>query len=262
MLKIATWNVNSLNVRLEQTLFFLQNNNIDILCLQELKISDDKFPIQSLENIGYKAIFLGQKTYNGVAIIFKNDFTPHNINYNLPNFSDEQKRFIKADFITNNKEYNILCGYFPNGQSLDSEKFIYKMNWLNALVDYINMNHKNYKNIILLGDYNITLDDIDVYDPIGLLEQIHCSSKERKFFQSLLDLNLIDSQRYVNNNLEKIYTWWDYRQNAFRRNMGLRIDHIWVSKHLCEDIKSCKVIKEMRKLDRPSDHAPLILELA
>ncbi|MFM2344256.1 MAG: hypothetical protein RLZZ210_866 [Pseudomonadota bacterium] len=263
MLKISTWNVNSLNVRLEHVLQLLQEQNLDILCLQELKIIDAKFPLASLEQIGYKAIFLGQPTYNGVAIIYKNNLAiiEQSIQYNMPNFSDESKRFIQADFSINQKTYTIICAYFPNGQALDSDKFVYKLEWLNALQNHLS-SLNNIDNTMLLGDYNITFDSKDIYDP-SLEGGIFASEKERSFFTKLTHLNMIDVYRHLNQNNQNKpeFTWWDYRMGSFKRNLGLRIDHIWVGKEIIPQLKSCVVNKEMRKLERPSDHAPVTMEL-
>ncbi len=259
---IATWNVNSLKIRLEQSVELLQKYKLDILCLQEIKLTDEKFPLQEFEKIGYRALFLGQPTYNGVAIIFKDSLKLNyeTIQYNLPNFNDEQKRLIKADFTFNNKVYSVICIYIPNGQDIYSEKFTYKITWLNALYKYITELNNNHS-IILAGDYNITVDDLDVYNPMLCANQILCSPQERQFFIKIKELNFFDSQRIINKAQQKIYTWWDYRANNFNRNIGFRIDHIFVNKNLHTDIVNCFVEKEFRNLERPSDHAPVILEL-
>ena len=258
MLKISTWNVNSLNIRLEHVIQFLQSQEIDILCLQELKIIDAKFPLSILEQIGYKAVFLGQPTYNGVAIIYKNNLNiiAYSIQYNIPDFIDESKRLIKADFEFNQNKYTIISAYFPNGQSLDSDKFIYKINWVDALYNYIST-LENIDNLMLLGDYNITFDSKDTYDT-ALEGGIFCTEQERSFFTKLAGLNMFDVYRNINTDKFE-YTWWDYRMACFRRNLGLRIDHIWAGKNIMPNIKSCVINKEMRKLERPSDHAPVTM---
>ncbi len=259
MLKISTWNVNSLNVRLAHVVEFIQQQNIDILCLQELKIIDAKFPLAQLADIGCKAVFLGQPTYNGVAIIYKNhlNLSENSIQYNIINFDDEQKRMIKADFIINNKTITIINGYFPNGQDLTSDKFIYKLSWLKALSAYIT-SIKN-DNLILLGDFNVTFDSKDVYN-INLEGGIFCTEQERALFTHLANLDMTDAYRHVNPDKYE-FTWWDYRMACFRRNLGLRIDHIWLGKNLIPYLKTCVINKEMRKLEKPSDHAPVTIEM-
>ncbi len=263
MLKIATWNVNSLNIRLTHVLKFLQDTSMDILCLQETKMIDAKFPIQSFKNIGYNAIFMGQPTYNGVAIIYKNnagiDLDLDNIQYNIPNFIDEQKRVLKINITHAQQTYSIINAYFPNGQDLDSEKFIYKMLWLKALWAYINNNDNktsiNKDNLIVLGDYNITFDVHDLYDS-SMDGGIFASIQERHFFTQLASLDMVDAYRYLNPQ-KYMYTWWDYRMNSFKRNMGLRIDHIWVGSNVVPKLQVCEIHRNMRELERPSDHAPL-----
>jgi len=258
-MKIATWNVNSLTVRLPQVLDWLAANPVDALCLQELKLSDDKFPLQALEAAGYQSAVFGQKTYNGVAILSR---TPaRNIVKNIVGFTDEQSRVIAATLDMPAGEVRVVNGYFVNGQSPGSEKFEYKMKWLESLRHWLREELLTHPNLVLLGDFNITADDRDTFDPEGLRETIHHTSEERLHFQALVKLGLLDAFRMFDQP-EKSYSWWDYREMAFRRNRGLRIDHILVSEALKPLVRSCVIDKLPRKNERPSDHAPVVVDLA
>ncbi len=257
-MKIATWNINSLTVRLPQVLDWLATNPVDVLCLQELKLSDDKFPLQELEAAGYQSAVFGQKTYNGVAILSR--APARNIVKNIVGFTDEQSRVIAATLDMPTGEVRVVNGYFVNGQSPGSEKFEYKMKWLEGLRNWLREELAEHPNLVLLGDFNITADDRDSYDPEGLRETIHHTSEERLHFQALVKLGLNDAFRMFDQP-EKSYSWWDYREMAFRRNRGLRIDHILVSEALKPLVRSCVIDKLPRKNERPSDHAPVVLEL-
>ena len=257
-MKIATWNINSLTVRLPKVLGWLAANPVDVLCLQELKLSDDKFPLQELEAAGYQSAVFGQKTYNGVAILSR---TPaRSIVKNIVGFTDEQSRVIAATVDMPTGELRVVNGYFVNGQSPGSEKFAYKMKWLTGLRDWLRDELATHPNLVLLGDFNITADDRDSYDPEGLRETIHHTSEERLHFQALIKLGLTDAFRMFEQP-EKSYSWWDYREMAFRRNRGLRIDHILVSEALKPLVRSCVIDKLPRKNERPSDHVPVVVEL-
>ena len=257
-MKIATWNVNSLTVRLPQVLDWLAANPVDVLCLQELKLSDDKFPLQELAAAGYQSAVFGQKTYNGVAILSR---TPaRNIVKNIAGFTDEQSRVIAATVDMPAGEIRVVNGYFVNGQSPGSEKFDYKMKWLESLREWLREELRAHPNLVLLGDFNITADDRDSYDPEGLRETIHHTSEERLHFQALVKLGLTDAFRMFDQP-EKSFSWWDYREMAFRRNRGLRIDHILVSEPLKPLVRSCVIDKLPRKNERPSDHVPVVVEL-
>ncbi len=257
-MKIATWNVNSLAVRLPQVLGWLAANPVDVLCLQELKLSDDKFPLQVLADAGYQSAVFGQKTYNGVAILSR---TPaRNIVKNIVGFTDEQSRVIAATLDTPAVELRVVNGYFVNGQAPGTDKFAYKMKWLNGLRDWLREELVLHPRLVLLGDFNITADDRDTYDAEGLRETIHHTTEERQHFQALLDLGLTDAFRLFEQP-EKSYSWWDYRELAFRRNRGLRIDHILVSEALKPQVASCVIDKLPRKNERPSDHVPVVVEL-
>ena len=258
-MKIATWNVNSLTVRLPQVLDWLAANPVDVLCLQELKLSDDKFPLQELEAVGYQSAVFGQKTYNGVAILSR---TPaRNIVRNIVGFTDEQSRVIAATVDMPGGEVRVVNGYFVNGQSPDSEKFAYKLKWLEGLQGWLQDELKAHPNLVLVGDFNITADDRDTYDAEGLRETIHHTTEERQHFRALIALGLSDAFRMFDQP-EKSYSWWDYREFAFRRNRGLRIDHILVSDALKAKVASCVIDKLPRKNERPSDHVPVVVELS
>ncbi len=258
-MKIATWNVNSLTVRLPQVLDWLAANPVDVLCLQELKLSDDKFPLGELEAAGYQSAVFGQKTYNGVAILSR---TPaRNIVKNIVGFTDEQSRVIAATVDMPGGEVRVVNGYFVNGQAPGSEKFDYKMKWLESLREWLREELRAHPNLVLVGDFNITADDRDSYDPEGLRETIHHTSEERLHFQALVKLGLTDAFRLFEQP-EKSYSWWDYREFAFRRNRGLRIDHILVSEALKPRVTSCVIDKLPRKNERPSDHVPVVVELS
>lgn len=253
-MKLATWNVNSLNVRLPQVLDWLKANPVDVLALQELKLTDDKFPFAALREAGYQAQSFGQKTYNGVALLSRTQAS--NVVRNIPGFSDEMARVISADV----DGVRVIGAYFPNGQEPGSEKFDYKMCWLKALRQWLRDELNRHPKLVLMGDYNITFDDADVWDPIGLKDSIHCTEEERYELRALIALGLHDAFRLFPQ-ASKSYSWWDYRDFAFKRNRGLRIDHVLVSDALRPLVTRCQIDKTPRKNERPSDHAPVLVEL-
>lgn len=253
-MKLVTWNVNSLNVRLPHVLDWLRNNQPDVLCLQETKQEDVKFPYADLKAAGYNAMHLGQKTYNGVAIISPHEIT--DVEHGIAGYEDEQRRVISATV----NGIRIVCVYIPNGQAVDSEKYEYKLRWLQELTAWLESELKRYPNLVLLGDYNIAPDDRDCHDPAAWVGQILVSEPERVAFQKLMQLGLHDSFRLFEAEAGH-FSWWDYRMMGFRRGLGMRIDHILVSDTLKLVCKSCVIDKAPRKLDRPSDHAPVMLEL-
>ncbi|MFA6970733.1 MAG: exodeoxyribonuclease III [Gallionella sp.] len=253
-MKLATWNVNSLKVRLPQVLDWLAANPIDVLCLQETKQQDADFPQAELAAAGYHSVFSGQKTYNGVAILSREPAS--NVQIGIPDFADEQKRVIAATF----GDVRVICVYIPNGQSLDSDKYQYKLGWLAALHDWLKQELVRYPKLVLLGDYNIAPEDRDVHDPAAWVGNVLVSEPERDAFRGLLSLGLKDSYRLFEQ-AEKTFSWWDYRMMAFRRNMGMRIDHILISEPLVSLCKGCVIDKAPRKLERPSDHTPVVVEL-
>ena len=254
-MKIATWNVNSLSVRLPQVLDWLAANPTDVLALQELKLTDDKFPVAAFNEAGYQAQWFGQKTYNGVALISRNEGVE--VVKNIPGFEDEMSRVIAATY----GDVRVIGAYFPNGQAPDSDKFVYKMRWLDALRDWVKDEMTRHPKLVLMGDYNITFDALDMWDPIALAGTIHCTDAEREKLQALIDLGLTDSFRLFEQP-EKSYSWWDYREFAFRRNRGLRIDHILISEPLKARATACVIDRAPRKNERPSDHAPVIVTLS
>ena len=254
-MKIATWNVNSLTVRLPQVLEWLANNPVDALCLQETKLTDDKFPHAELAAAGYASQWFGQKTYNGVALLTREPAL--DVVKNIPGFEDEQTRVIAGTV----SGVRVIGAYFPNGQAPDSDKFVYKMAWLQALQNWVRNELALHPRLVLVGDYNIAPEDRDVYDPIAWAGQIHCTPQERDHFHQLLGLGLIDAFRLFEQ-APKSWSWWDYRNLAFRKNQGLRIDHILVSEPLKSQVSACLIDKLPRKNERPSDHAPVVVELA
>lgn len=252
---IATWNVNSLKVRLPQVLDYMAQNTVDVLCLQETKMTDDVFPAQAFVDAGLHVSFTGQKTYNGVAIVSRLPQT--DIQKNLPNFDDAQQRLIAATI----NGVRIICAYVVNGQSLESEKFEYKMNWLAALHEYLAFEMKEYTQLALLGDFNIAPEDRDVHNPEKWVGCNLVSPQERGFLQGYLDLGLSDSFRLFEQ-AEKSYSWWDYRQAGFRRNAGLRIDLILLTETLAKNCTSSMIDKEPRRHEQPSDHTPVLATIA
>jgi exodeoxyribonuclease-3 len=252
-MKVATWNVNSLKVRLPQVLDWLSVNQPDVLCLQETKLEDPNFPLAAINAAGYQARFSGQKTYNGVALLGRSAGDDGVMG--LPGFADEQKRVIAATY----GDVRVVCVYVPNGQSLDSDKFQYKLAWLDALNAWLRTELVRYPKLALLGDFNIAPDERDVHDPKAWEGQVLFSQPERLAFQGLLKLGLSDSFRLFDQP-EKVFSWWDYRMAAFRRNMGLRIDHILLSEALARSCAFCSIDTGPRKLERPSDHAPVMAE--
>lgn len=254
-MKIATWNVNSLNVRLPHVLEWLASEKPDVVCLQETKQEDRKFPYEALNEAGYNAIHSGQKTYNGVAIL-----SPHVIEsptLGITNYTDEQSRLISATI----KDIRFVCAYIPNGQSLDSDKYQYKLVWLEAFTSHLTKELAQFPKLALLGDYNIAPENRDVHDPKGWQGNVLVSEPEREAFRNLLALGLHDTFRLFEQQ-EGSFSWWDYRMAAFRRNLGLRIDHILVSDALKTSCQRCWIDKTPRNWERPSDHTPVVLEFS
>jgi exodeoxyribonuclease-3 len=254
-MKLATWNVNSLAVRLPQLLEWLDAHPVDVMVLQETKLTDDKFPQAELRDAGYQSQFFGQKTYNGVALLSR---TPAaDVVHNIPGFDDGQARVIAAT-VTG---VRVIGAYFPNGQAPDSDKFVYKMRWQDALHEWVRTELGRHPPLVLMGDFNVAPEDRDVYDPVAWAGQIHCTPEERAQFQRLLALGLVDAFRLFEQP-PKSWSWWDYRNLAFRRNQGLRIDHILVGEALRPRVQACHIDKAPRRNERPSDHAPVVVEIA
>ena len=254
-MKLATWNVNSLAVRLPQLLAWLAEHPVDTIVLQETKLTDDKFPHAEIAAAGYRAEWFGQRTYNGVALLSRSE--AGKVVKNIPGLADEQARVISATV----DGVRVIGAYFPNGQAPASDKFAYKMRWLDALRAWVRDEIAAFPKLVLLGDYNIAPEDRDVHDPVAWAGQIHCTPEERAQFRELLVLGLHDAFRLFEQP-PKSWSWWDYRNLAFRRNQGLRIDHILVSEALKPAVTACTIDKAPRKNERPSDHAPVVVELA
>ena len=259
-MKLATWNVNSLAVRLPQVLDWLAaqpaDAPVDVLALQETKLTDDKFPHAEIEAAGYGVVFHGQKTYNGVALLWRGGVADA-VMRNIPGFDDDMARVIAATV----NGVRVIGGYFPNGQAPDSDKFFYKMRWLDALREWVAGELLRHPDLVLMGDFNIAPEDRDAHDPVLLAGTIHLTPQERAHFQGLLELGLVDAFRLFEQ-APKSYSWWDYRMLAFRKNRGLRIDHILVSQALRSQVVGCTIDRLPRKNERPSDHAPVVVTLA
>jgi exodeoxyribonuclease-3 len=258
-MKLTTWNVNSLTARLQHVQDWLATNPVDVLCLQELKLTDDKFPLEALRASGYEhcAVF-GQKTYNGVAIISRVPL--RDVVKNITGFEDVHSRVIAVTVDTPLGELRLVNGYFVNGQAPGSEKFDYKINWLRGLQAYLRDEIAQHPRLVLLGDFNIAPEDRDSFDPVGLAETIHHTTQEREHFRQLLAMGLVDSFRLFEQP-EKSFSWWDYRMLGYQKNRGLRIDHILVSESLRAAVKACAIDRVPRKWKTPSDHAPVTVEL-
>ena len=250
-MKLATWNVNSLKVRLPHVLQWLEANPVDVLCLQETKLTDDKFPVAEIAAAGYNVVYSGQKTYNGVAILSKHPIS--DVVKNNPRFQDEQQRIIAATI----EGVRVVCVYVVNGQAVDSDKYLYKLRWLEGLHEWLTEECKAHPQLAVLGDYNIAPEDRDVHDPAAWLGQVLVSEPERAALQRLIALDLKDGFRLFEQP-EKTYSWWDYRQLGFRLNKGLRIDHILLSNALAARCTACTIDRVPRKWEQPSDHAPVI----
>jgi exodeoxyribonuclease III len=257
-MKLVTWNVNSLKVRLPQVLRWLELNSPDFLCLQELKLEQQKFPIQEIEAAGYQAVWAGQKTYNGVAILSK--LTPTDSLTNIPGYEDHQQRVVSASYDTPLGPLRVVNAYCPNGQSLESEKYPYKLAWFEALRDWLAQEIKRHANLAVLGDYNIAPADEDVHNPERWKGQVLVSEAERLAFQRLLALGLKDAFRLFPQP-EKSFSWWDYRLNGYKRNAGLRIDHVLLSDSLAGRCQACLIDRTPRENEQPSDHAPVVAVL-
>ena len=254
-MRLATWNVNSLKVRLPHLTDWLQAAQPDVVCLQELKLEDAKFPRDELAASGYGSVSSGQKTYNGVAILARVPL--EEVQTGIPGFEDEQRRVIAATVAGT----RVVCLYAPNGQAIGSDKYEYKLRWYAALREWLLQELVRHPNLAVMGDLNIAPEDRDVHDPKAWEGQVHVSEPERSAFRALLGLGLQDSFRLFEQP-EKSYSWWDYRMMGFRRNAGLRIDFVLLSPALAARCLACTIDKAPRKLERPSDHTPVIAELS
>jgi exodeoxyribonuclease-3 len=254
-MRLVTWNVNSLNVRLGHVLGWLEQQRPDILCLQETKLEDGKFPSEEIRRAGYQALYSGQKTYNGVAILSRADCS--DVVSAIPEFDDGQKRVLAATVCG----LRAVCVYVPNGEHVESEKYRYKLRWLEAVSAWLQHEMARFPRLAVLGDFNIAPEPRDVHDPAIWEGQVLFSGPERAAFHKLVALGLSDAFRLFDQPPQS-FTWWDYRLNAFRRKRGLRIDHILLSAELAACCSACSIDIAPRMLERPSDHAPVIADLA
>ena len=253
--RLATWNVNSLKVRLPHLLDWLARAKPDVVCLQETKTEDMSFPLAAIEAAGYRVIFSGQKTYNGVAILSRMPLSAES--RGIPDFADDPKRVIAATV----DGVRVICLYAPNGQEPGSDKYAYKLRWYSALTVWLKNTLRENPNTVVLGDLNIAPEARDVHDPKRWEGKIHFSEPERAAFRALLELGYKDAFRQFDQP-EKQFSWWDYRLNAFARGWGLRIDHILLSPDLAKRCTACSIDASPRSLERPSDHAPVLVDLA
>jgi len=254
-MKLATWNVNSLKVRLPQVLDFLRAQAPEVLCLQETKLEDEKFPVMEFMAVGYRSAYSGQKTYNGVAILSRS--APAEVSTGIDGYDDPQKRVIAATIGV----VRVVCVYIPNGENVVSEKYQYKLSWLARLTAWLRQQLEVHPRLALLGDYNIAPEDRDVHDPKTWAGKVLFSDPEKAAFRDLIAICLQDSFRLFEQP-EKSFTWWDYRTNGFKRGLGLRIDHILLSAALAQRCTGCAIDRAPRKWEQPSDHAPVVATLS
>lgn len=254
-MKVATWNVNSLRVRLPHVLQWLEAAQPDVLAIQETKTVDEQFPQEEILAAGYNAVFSGQKTYNGVAILSKSEATE--IVTDIPGLDDPQRRILAATI----DDVRVVNLYVVNGSEVGSEKYAYKLDWLAKVTAWLQEQAAQYPKLVVLGDFNIAPEDRDVHDPAVWAGKILCSEPERTALQGIHSLDLSDVFRQFEQ-AEKSFSWWDYRGGGFRRNLGLRIDLILASKVLSESCSGCVIDREPRTWEKPSDHTPVIAEFA
>ncbi len=254
-MKIATWNVNSLKVRLPQVLDWIASERPDVLALQETKLTDENFPRADIEAAGYQVVFAGQKTYNGVAILSREPATE--VVTDVPALDDPQRRILGASIAG----VRVLNLYVVNGQEVGSDKYAHKLEWLSRVRDYVAAQLQQHPRFVVLGDFNIAPEDRDVHDPEAWRERILCSTPERQALKEMLDLGLADTFRLFDQD-EASFSWWDYRAAGFRRNLGLRIDLILASEAMRDACTACWIDKGPRRLERPSDHAPVVAEFS
>lgn len=254
-MKIATWNVNSLNVRLPHVVQWCADAQPDVLALQETKLEDTKFPRAAIEEIGYHVKFSGQKTYNGVALLARQPI--EDVVTDIPGLEDPQRRVLAATI----GDLRVINLYVVNGQAVGSEKYAYKLDWLDKVTRFVESEMRNDPRLVVLGDFNIAPDDRDVHDPVAWHEQILCSTPEREALRRMLGIGLVDSFRLFDEAAGQ-FSWWDYRQAGFRRNLGLRIDLVLAGEALKSRARAATIDRTPRAWERPSDHAPALLELA
>jgi exodeoxyribonuclease-3 len=252
--KLASWNVNSLKIRLDQVLEWLDSSQVDVLALQETKLIDENFPVQAFKERGFHIVFSGQKTYNGVAIISKHPI--EDVVMDVPDLIDPQRRVLVATIAG----VRLINLYVPNGAMVDSDKYQYKLMWLEKVTSFIKQQLVEHAHVAVVGDFNIAPEDKDVHSPEEWKDSVLVSPLERKAFGELMSLGLKDSFRHFNKD-EQEFSWWDYRAAAFRRNRGLRIDHILLSEALNAQCLESRIDKEPRRAERPSDHTPVWVAL-
>lgn len=252
-MKLATWNVNSIRARLPHVLDWLAANQPDVLCLQETKVVDAEFPYQPLHDAGYRVAHVGQKAYNGVATLTRE--APSEVSSAPPGLDGEQKRVITVTV----GGFRVINVYVPNGERVGSDKYAFKLSWYGALRDYLIDELKRHPLLVIVGDFNVAPEDRDVYNPQLWRNQVLFSEPERAALKAVVDTGLVDVFRRFEQPAGS-FTWWDYRQGAFRRNQGLRIDHILCSPALAERCQRCTIDKTPRTLERPSDHVPVVAE--
>lgn len=253
-MKIASWNVNSLKVRLPQLTEWAAEARPDVIALQETKLEDAKFPVDELAAAGYRAVYSGQKTYNGVAILAREE--PTDVVTDIPNLDDPQRRILAATV----GGVRVVDLYVVNGKAVGDEKYAYKLDWLAKVRNFLEEEMKRHPRLVVLGDFNIAPDDRDVYDPVAWGEDVLCSPPERAALKAITELGLHDSFRLFEQEGGH-FSWWDYRQAAFRRNMGLRIDLILISDALKSAAQAAAIDRTPRRWERPSDHTPVTLDL-
>lgn len=251
-MRIGTWNVNSLRVRLPHLLSFLATDPVDVLGIQEIKCLDEQVPREAIEAAGWQIVTNGQKSYNGVAILSRLPISE--VSRDIPGFEDEQKRVMAATV----EGVRVICVYVVNGQTVGSEKYAYKLRWLAALREYVRQEMLAHPHLAVVGDYNIAPAPEDTHDPAVWEGGIFCSDLERGHFRDLLCLGLVDCLAVKRPAAGTRFTWWDYRLAAFRRGMGLRIDHVLVTPALAAELQECHIHLEPRRLEKPSDHAPVV----
>lgn len=255
-MKLVSWNVNSLNIRLQRLVDWLAANTPDVVCLQETKVEDAKFPADALAEAGYVACFTGQKSYNGVALLVRGGLEARDVTHGIDGFVDEQKRVIAATV----DGVRVVCVYVPNGQAVGSDKYRYKLDWCHAMAAHLRATLVHYPALAIASDFNVAPDDRDVHDPALWEGQIHCSEPERAAFREFIAGGVADSFRLFEQP-PKTFSWWDYRQLAFPKNHGLRIDHVLLSPPLAQCCTASRIDRNARKGVKPSDHAPVIVEL-
>jgi len=252
-MKIASWNVNSLRVRLPQVLEWLEDNDVDVLALQETKMVDEDFPLEEIQQAGYQVQYSGQKTYNGVAVISKREGS--DVVKDIESLDDPQRRILAVTL----EDVRVLNLYVVNGKEVGSDKYEYKLDWLKKVTTFIKKDLKKYPSYVVLGDFNIAPEDGDTHDPDAWRGKILCSDKEREALKAITDLGFVDTFRLFDQE-ENTFSWWDYRAGGFQRNRGLRIDLILASSFLEGSCSFSVVDKAPRSNERPSDHAPVIAE--